>query len=66
MTFRLLHPDAGAAFQPIAMARVLYVYITQHFCLAAQLSCRALCYMPHRHEKEEHWEECRVEMDFLV
>ena len=66
-----IQSDPDAAFQPIAKARVFYFHIIQLFELRHQgpgtspyLS--TIPDMPYRHEKEKHWEHCRVEMGFLV
>ncbi len=62
MTFHLSHPDPDAAFQSIARrARVLHVYIIP-VCFGTKVPGH--CYMPYRHAKEKHWEQCSVKVAF--
>ena len=46
MTFVILHTDCDPAFQPMADAHVVYVYVILLFFLAVLQSCRAVAICP--------------------
>ncbi len=66
MTFRLLHSDPAATFQPIAQASALYVYSIQFFVWAASPRSQAIAKCPTGMKRKNIMSNATSKWSFLV